>query len=106
MGIYVEIRIRGGMDEQWRRRQDPGLHEQWDLRFSEIVSLPRPDETMPHRFSWYDDGAGRFRIEVAVHNRRCGPLFGYRGSFDVEWRETPAGSMPKAILPVREERRE
>jgi hypothetical protein len=55
---------------------------------------------------WYDDAVGRFRIEVAVHNQHWGPLFGYRGSFDVEWRATPAGSTPKAILPVREERRE
>jgi len=55
---------------------------------------------------WYDDAVGRFRIEVSVHNRRWGPLFGYRGSFDVEWRPAPAGSTPKAILPVREERRE
>ena len=55
---------------------------------------------------WYDDTARRFRIEVAVRNRRWGPLFGYRGSFDVEWRAMPAGSTPKAILPVREERRE
>jgi len=55
---------------------------------------------------WYDDAVGRFRIEVAVHNRRWGPLFGYRGSFDVEWREAPPGSTPTAIFPVREERRE
>jgi hypothetical protein len=55
---------------------------------------------------WYDDAVGRFRIEVSVHNRRWGPLFGYRGSFDVEWRPVPAGSTPKGILPVREERRE
>jgi len=55
---------------------------------------------------WYDDATNRFRIEVAVHNRRWGPLFGYRGSFDVEWRPVPQGSTPKAILPVREERRE
>lgn len=52
MSIYVEIRIRGGMDELWRRTQDPGLHERWDLRFSEIVYLPRPDETVPQRFSY------------------------------------------------------
>ena len=39
---------------------------------------------------WYDAAASRFRIEVTVHNRRWGPFFGYRGSFDVEWRETPA----------------
>jgi hypothetical protein len=55
---------------------------------------------------WYDDAAGRFRIEVAVHNRRWGPLLGYRGSFDVDWRPTPAGAIPRALLPVREERRE
>jgi hypothetical protein len=55
---------------------------------------------------WYDDAASRFRIEVDVHNRRWGPLFGYRGSFDVEWRPAPPGSTPQAILPVREERRE
>ena len=41
MSIYVEIRIRGDMDELWRRTQDPGLHERWDLRFSEIV-YPSP----------------------------------------------------------------
>jgi hypothetical protein len=55
---------------------------------------------------WYDDAASQFRIEVSVHNRRWGPLFGYRGSFDVEWRPAPPGSTPRAILPVREERRE
>jgi DoxX-like protein len=52
MSIYVEIRIRGDIDELWRRTQDPGLHERWDLRFSEIVYLPRPDETVPQRFSY------------------------------------------------------
>jgi Domain of unknown function (DUF4166) len=55
---------------------------------------------------WYDDAASRFRIEVAVHNRRWGPLFGYRGSFDVDWREAPPGSTPKTIFPAREELRE
>ena len=55
---------------------------------------------------WYDDAAGRFRIEVMVHNRRWGPLFGYRGSFDVEWRQVPPGSVPEEIRPVREEKRE
>jgi DoxX-like family len=52
MSIYVEIRIRASIDEVWRRTQDPGLHERWDLRFSEIVYLPRPDETVPQRFSY------------------------------------------------------
>lgn len=52
MSIYVEIRIRGHMDELWRRTQQPDLHQRWDLRFSEIVYLPRPHETAPQRFSY------------------------------------------------------
>lgn len=49
-GIYVETRIRGAMDELWRKTQDPALHQRWDLRFTEIAYLPRPDETQPQRF--------------------------------------------------------
>ncbi len=55
---------------------------------------------------WYDDEAGRFRIEVVVHNRTWGPLFGYWGSFDVEWRTVRAGEIPAHVKPVRLERRE
>ena len=55
---------------------------------------------------WFDDESGRFRISVDVRNRRWGPLFGYRGSFDVEWREVRPGEVPREVKPVREERRE
>jgi len=55
---------------------------------------------------WYDDAARRFRIEVDVHNRVWGPLFGYRGSFDVEWRAVSADDMPVHIMPMRQERRD
>jgi hypothetical protein len=55
---------------------------------------------------WYDDAAGRFRIEVSVSNRRWGPLFGYRGAFDVEWRTIQGGGVPAHVRPRREERRE
>ncbi|MCI0363769.1 MAG: DoxX-like family protein [Phycisphaerales bacterium] len=48
--IYVEIRIRGAMDELWRLTQTPHLHEQWDLRFSQIEYLARPDPAQPQRF--------------------------------------------------------
>ena len=33
---------------------------------------------------------GEFRIEVRVVNRFWGPLFGYRGTFTVEWRPVKA----------------
>lgn len=53
---------------------------------------------------WYDDTAQCFRIEVTVRNRIFGPLFGYRGSFQVEWRE--AATPPADALPRRLEARE
>ena len=40
MGIYVEIQIRGSMDELWAKTQLPEIHQRWDLRFSEITYLP------------------------------------------------------------------
>jgi hypothetical protein len=53
---------------------------------------------------WYDDDAQCFRIQVDVQNHRWGPLFGYRGRFQVEWIQDP--SVPPDILPVRIEKRE
>src|SRR5947209_2823906 len=50
MGIYVETFIHGSMEELWRRTQTPDLHEQWDLRFSHITYLPRPDLAEPQQF--------------------------------------------------------
>lgn len=54
---------------------------------------------------WFDDSTGRYRIQVDVTNRIWGPLFGYRGSFDVEWIEAPRGP-PRSVRPRREERRD
>jgi hypothetical protein len=55
---------------------------------------------------WYDDRAKCFRISVEVRNRTWGRLFGYRGSFDVEWRPVAPGEVPPHVRPLREERRE
>ncbi len=55
---------------------------------------------------WYDDREGRFRIEVNVRNHVWGPLFGYRGWFDVEWRHGETSAAPAHIFPRRTERRE
>lgn len=54
---------------------------------------------------WFDDSTRRYQIQVSVINRIWGPLFGYRGSFDVEWIEAPAGP-PEHVRPKREELRE
>jgi uncharacterized membrane protein YphA (DoxX/SURF4 family) len=52
MSIYVEIRIRAPMQDLWDQSQRPELHERWDLRFSEITYLPRPDAAQPQRFRY------------------------------------------------------
>lgn len=62
MSIYVEILIRGGMDEIWEKTQDPKLHQRWDLRFSEIDYLPRqPAE--PQKFLYATRIGTGLRIE-------------------------------------------
>jgi hypothetical protein len=53
---------------------------------------------------WYDDEQQCFRIEVIVSNRWWGRLFGYTGSFQVEWQQTPLP--PAEALPQRTEPRE
>lgn len=55
---------------------------------------------------WYDEKARCFRIGVDVQNKTWGPLFGYRGSFDVDWRTVAVGEVPSHVLPCRQERRE
>ena len=55
---------------------------------------------------WYEEKDQRFHIEVNVTNSVWGPLFGYRGSFDIEWRTVGGGEIPSDILPERCEPRE
>lgn len=49
-GIYVEIPMQVSLDALWEHTQNPALHEQWDLRFTDIEYLPKTDETEPQRF--------------------------------------------------------
>lgn len=41
--IYVELDIKTDMDKLWTLTQMPELHQQWDLRFSEIHYVPEAD---------------------------------------------------------------
>ncbi len=65
----------------------------------------------PMRFSgyadvreWYDDKTQSFRIIVDVRNKLWGKLFGYSGSFQVEW--LTVDKVPEHVMPFRQERRE
>jgi hypothetical protein len=51
-GIYVEILIRGDIEDVWRHTQRPELHEPWDLRFTKIQYTPRGSEAEPQRFNY------------------------------------------------------
>ena len=51
MGLYIEARIRTGLDELWERTQDPAQHRRWDLRFTHIDYLTRA-EGEPQRFRY------------------------------------------------------
>lgn len=50
MSIYVEILMRADMNRLWEYTQTPALHARWDLRFSTIEYLPRPDACQPQQF--------------------------------------------------------
>lgn len=70
MSIYVEIVIRGSLDELWHRTQTPDQHQRWDLRFSQITYLPRPDEQHPQHFR-YTTRIG-FGLEIAGYGETVG----------------------------------
>jgi hypothetical protein len=40
------------MDDVWRLTQTPHLHQRWDLRFSSITYLDRPDDSEPQQFRY------------------------------------------------------
>src|SRR4051812_41592462 len=50
VGIYCEIEMRSSIDALWEKTQVPALHERWDLRFTEIKYLPRPNLSVPQQF--------------------------------------------------------
>jgi len=49
MNIYVEILMRTNMETLWKHTQTPDIHARWDLRFSTITYLPRPDISKPQQ---------------------------------------------------------
>ena len=74
MSIYVEIRIRGTMDEIWRLTQTPDLHERWDLRFTSIAYLNRSGNSESQRFRYST------RIGLGVEIEGWGETVGQRAA--------------------------
>jgi hypothetical protein len=48
--LYIETKINCDFDTLWKNTQEPSIHQQWDLRFSEIEFLPKNDPTDPQKF--------------------------------------------------------
>ncbi|WP_440881333.1 DoxX-like family protein [Tenacibaculum sp. C7A-26P2] len=48
--LYIETKIKCDLDELWTKTQEPSLHQEWDLRFSEISYLPQKDPKSPQEF--------------------------------------------------------
>ena len=86
------LRLRSGAQRFYERQ----VAFSFPLLFSGIADV----------CEWYDESLQKYRIEVNVHNRTWGPLFGYRGSFDVEWKNISSQEIPDDIKPSRLERRE
>jgi hypothetical protein len=76
-GIYVEVLVRGPLEEVWQRTQEPALHQRWDLRFTDIHYLPHPDATLPQRFS-YSTRIG-FGLRIEGEGETVGSRDGSRG---------------------------
>jgi hypothetical protein len=67
--------------------------------------FPRLFSGVAHVCEWYDDEAQRYRIQVSVINSVWGPLFGYTGSFTVQWKPVFERQIPLDVLPRRVEER-
>jgi hypothetical protein len=48
--LYIETIIQGELDTLWGYTQNPAIHQQWDLRFSEISYLPKEQPEAPQEF--------------------------------------------------------
>jgi DoxX-like family len=64
-GVYVEVLIKGSMDELWNKTQEPSLHRQWDLRFTDIEYLPKLNENEPQQFVY----ATRIGLGLAIRGK-------------------------------------
>ncbi len=52
MAIFVETDMAVAPHQLWTRTQDPGLHQVWDVRFTEIAYTAAPVAGEPQRFTY------------------------------------------------------
>ena len=99
--LAVDIELRVDEDGGLRLRSGEQRFHEGPIGFRFPLALSGVAEVR----EWWDERTRRHNIRVDVRNRRWGRLFGYAGSFDVEY--LPASGPPPAhVRPRREERRE
>jgi hypothetical protein len=100
LAVDIDLRVdeRGGL--RLRSGEQRFYEEMIGFRFPMLFS------GIADVCEWYDDEIGKFCIEVNVKNDIWGPLFGYIGTFDVEYLHVTPEQVPKDVKPIREERRE
>jgi len=69
--VYVQTKIESSMEEIWEYTQDPHLHTEWDIRFTEITYLPK-EENKPQAFL-YKTKIG-FGLEIAGKGESVGEI--------------------------------
>lgn len=88
--LYIETVIDCPLETIWDYTQNPKIHEQWDLRFTEIEYLPKESESLPQQFL-YSTKIG-FGLEVSGHGESAGTkskLNGESTSVLKFWSEMP-----------------
>jgi hypothetical protein len=55
---------------------------------------------------WYDDDKQLFYLDLKVKSKLFGPLFGFTGWFDAEYKDFKEQTIPEKFKPTRDERRE
>lgn len=101
---HLAVDIDLSVDEQGGLRLRSGAQRFYEGPFA--FTFPMAFSGVADVREWFDDTIGRHRISVEVRNRTWGPLFGYRGSFDVEWVPVATPHPPDHIRPRRLERRD
>lgn len=48
--LYIETKIKSDLNTLWTKTQEPSIHQQWDLRFTEISYLSKEISSDPQKF--------------------------------------------------------
>src|SRR3981081_2020465 len=101
---HLAVDIELSVDEEGGLRLRSGEQRFYEGRIA--FRFPKQFSGIADVVEWLDDADRRFDVDVRVSNPRWGALFGYRGSFEVEFLPVDSDQIPDRVKPRREEPRE